>query len=1028
MILPINDFDGNSEGENYVWRKFKELLPEDYVSFHNYYLGQKQVDIILLVPKLGALIIEIKGFLAKNIIEVPDNSRINLKNYPPIPSPLAQANRYRFQLIEILHNAGINSVYVPCSVCYPFLNKKEYESKHLNKISGPIMTITMEDLENAKTLKDKIEKIFEDAYEQINIPGLIKNGLDKPILNTVGNLVSPEFRSENKQGKPDSKAEKDKIKLVRRYYSKLIFINNEEIDKTYLEKMIHEWNSGTKFYVYVTSLNVLIKIRGEIEGCIKSMGLDDRKDFKFIGNSTFNFDLSLTEVNAESFEIINGSESGKYTNQLVSLNESSSFNLGQYSIEHAKLEDIIVKAGAGTGKTYVIISRIQYLIWEKGYDTYDLKRAIIMITFTNESAQAMKEKLADSFLNIYLLTKNNDFLDFIEAIEDMNISTIHALSKNIIKKYGYVLGLGREFSITTGKYKRKEILHKHINDFVEKNKEIEDKIEISMYDLQERLLHLLEKLDDKNVEISDKDVDFGNPNNKIFNKLIEELKSTQVEMNEYCDTNNSVSLGNLIKKLRILLTKLQENPTFQKDNIDFLFVDEFQDTDDVQIQLMKDFRKQFNYKFFVVGDIKQCIYRFRGAQVKAFDTLDNENQFTTVSLNKNYRTDSNLMKQMNKVFRAWNNNGDIDYSEEDILIGTKLLCDSTELYNIKVFSDPQFEKKLVDTLRQYIPSLENENDKIAILVRYNWQVNNIKEICKKAKINIETEIGGDLFRIDPTIDLFKLVLALKHNRWPKYLYNLYTTSYIIDELEKNSLVGLNEEEIVELFYNNLPKNLNKWNKYISRLTEEPALKVIRDIVNDTKPWETFAIKSQADGLEEIERLESYYIRNLDQLFEKLIIASNTDYITINKLSDYLEIMILTKQEEEARESYDIEKSKAKAICTTVHKAKGLEFDTILLPYCNFDISSARAKGEVDLIYSKNEVGYRITGRDYKIICENNHYENYQKDEIIDRRREETRILYVAITRAIKRIIYISYEVSKKKTKYNWSKMISGVQE
>ena len=68
-----------------------------------------------------------------------------------------------------------------------------------------------------------------------------------------------------------------------------------------------------------------------------------------------------------------------------------------------------------------------------------------------------------------------------------------------------------------------------------------------------------------------------------------------------------------------------------------------------------------------------------------------------------------------------------------------------------------------------------DKEKIAILVRYNYQIAEIKEICDKHGINVETEIGGELFRIDPTIDLFKLVLALKYNQSPKYLYNLYTT-------------------------------------------------------------------------------------------------------------------------------------------------------------------------------------------------------------------------------------------------------------
>jgi ATP-dependent exoDNAse (exonuclease V) beta subunit len=321
----------------------------------------------------------------------------------------------------------------------------------------------------------------------------------------------------------------------------------------------------------------------------------------------------------------------------------------------------------------------------------------------------------------------------------------------------------------------------------------------------------------------------------------------------------------------------------------------------------------------------------------------------------------------------------------------------------------------------------DDKEKIAILVRYNYQIAEIKEICDKHGINIETEIGGELFRIDPTIDLFKLVLALKYNQSPKYLYNLYTTSYVSEVLPKVELWDMSKEEIKDYLYNNLPKSLSKWNEYIQRLRTEPVLKVLRDLVDEAKPWDIFSKKINAEG-DDVERCESYYIRNLDQLFEKLVLASNTDYLTINKLSNYLEVMILTRREEEARESYDIEKSTSKIICTTVHKSKGLEFDTVLLPHCEFDISCAKAKGDVDLIYSNNKIGYRIKGNDYDSTAfENDLYDVLKGNEFIDRKHEETRILYVALTRAIKKVVYLTDRKPNRRGYSDcWKKMIEEV--
>lgn len=1024
----MNNFAGNSAGEDLVWKKFNDFLPQNFVSFHNYYLGLKQADIILLAPNRGILIIEIKGFFGKNIIDVPDRTLIRLKNQPPQPSPFEQAIKYRNMLLsDFLAPNGIESVYVACAVCYPYIDKNEYKDKGLDKVSHERLTITSEDIENKDALLCKIDDIFDLAYGEISVPTLVKYGFDDELVDRVGNIISPNYK--NEQVKIHENIE-IVIHEKRIIYSRLIYITDEYIDDVFIENVISDWVSGTKIYLYTDKESILSRFHNALNSAVLKLEIDNRDSFSVKNCNTFLFTAGLASTLDKEFEIVNGESADKFTVELEKLHNNSNFNKDQYKIEHAPMEDLIVKAGAGTGKTYSIVSRINYLIWKNDYDAADLKRAVAMITFTNESADAMKEKLSDNFLNYYLLTKDIAYLDLIECVEGMNICTIHSMSRKILKKYASHLGLGKDFSIITGNFKRSQILHKELNSFVDNNHEFVNNIEISMFHLGERLISFLEKLDNKNVDIvSDKDVlNFGKATNSDFNDLIDVMVKTQSEMNIYCQKNNSVSLGDLIKKLKSLHKKLSENDILPNEKIDFLFVDEFQDTDDVQIELMKVFKDIFGYKFFVVGDIKQCIYRFRGAEVKAFDTLSKgtSSEMLTISLNKNYRTDINLMNTLNDIFIKWHKNDDIQYNGDDILKGTKSYCDSAEMHSIAINSEQMFEKKLIASINRLLTKLSSETDKIAILVRYNWQIAEIRNICENNKINIETEIGGELFKIDPTIDLFKLIMALKFNKSSKHLYNLYTTSYVLDDMPKIDIWNNDDTEIVNYFYEHLPAKFSKWNEYILRLRTEPVLSVIRDIVDDVKPWEYFAKKIGAID-EDIDRSESYYIRNLDQLFEKLISASNTDYLTINKLSDYLEIMILTRREEEARASYDIEKSKSKVICTTVHKSKGLEFDTIILPYCDFDVSCASAKGDVDLIYSGNEVGYRVKGNNYKIVFENDLYKKFQKDEVIDRRHEEARILYVALTRAIKRIIWFSNDIpGSKKNKDCWGSMIKEV--
>lgn len=1025
MILPLNSFNGNSEGENYVWQKFSEYLPDSFVSFHNYHLGLKQADVIVLVPELGVLVIEVKGFLAKNIIDVPDKTIIRVKNQPAVPSPFDQAFKYRNILINDFLNAnGVDSVYVTYAVCYPYITHDEYENKGLNKISPDILTITKENLESKESLMNKIEDIFAHTYDLIDVPQLVKYGFDNDLMNKVGNIISPNFRNVPIKEVDD---EQDISIEKRCHYSKLFCIKDaNKFGDEKIDEIIKEWSLGTKIYFYTSDAALLKKVTDKLRKLIDEKELNTRKPFKITSNSTFLFSGDICNKISEDFVITDGENYTDYSTQLDVLHNNSSFNKDQYEVEHAELENIIVKAGAGTGKTYSMISRINYLIWKKDYDASDLKTPIAMITFTNESANAMKEKLSDNFLNYYLLTRDVDFLAYIESVEDMIISTLHSMAKRILQKYSSQIGLGKDFSIITGEYKREQILHSHLNKFIKKNPKFVDSIDITMFLLCKRLHSFMDKLDNKNVDIvSDYEkLNFGEDTTGVFDDLIGVLRDTQSEMNEYCMTNNSVCLGDLIRKLKVLYRNLKNNGIAVKEKIDFLFVDEFQDTDDVQINLISSFKEVFGFKVFVVGDTKQCIYRFRGAEVKAFDTLAKEitEKIINLSLNKNYRTDILLMDRLNDIFRKWHSDKNIEYSKDDVLMGTKELCDELQFTNIEYTN---LENSLINTLKQAKKGLD-ENEKIAILVRYNWQIAEVKEMCERHGINVETEIGGELFRIDPTIDLFKLILALKYNQTPKYLFNLYTTSYVLEELPKVELWDKTDDEVRDYFYNNLPKSVSNWNDYLSRLRTEPVLKVLRDIVDEAKPWDIFSQKTEAEG-DDVERCESYYIRNLDQLFEKLVLASNTDYLTINKLSDYLEVMILTRREESARESYDIEKSNSQIICTTVHKSKGLEFNTVILPFCEFDISCAKSKGDVDLIYADDKIGYRIKGTDYNsTVFENDLYSELKGNEFIDRKHEETRILYVALTRAMKKIVFLTDATKKRGFTDCWKNMIKEV--
>lgn len=1065
IVLP-SEFTGNSRGETFVWKQFKELLGDGFISFHNRYIGMKEADVILMCPNRGILVIEIKGILATDILEVKDISYILMRDGEPILSPLKQADTYRYSIINKLKQKRIRSVYVMSTVCFPFITRTEFEEKGLGDLVDPIRTFTSEDLDSREALQQKIDCIFDWVYKEIRSKELKKYRFNGKMYSRVAKIfysgieIPPEMltniepqryleqsnKLKNKQGEEFKKehiAKQEGIRCIEKesmeypdihLYSRMIYVKCEkDFEEKYYNEIIQSWLRGVKIYFYTGEKSLYNKIKILLEEKCEQINSKHLKVFKVGQNGTFLFNMDYVELQQDSFEIQNGESYDKYTQALEHLDKSSSFNWGQYQVEHANLQSIIVKAGAGTGKTFSMISRINYLIWKCGYTPEDLTKAIMMITFTNESTNAMKEKIQENFMNLYRLTKDVRYLSYIDGIENIQICTIHSMAKMIIQKYGSLLGLGKDFSISSGEYQRRQFLNKHLNLYIEEHKEVISKSDLSMFYLQQRLIKLLGKLDNKNIDlVSDEALDFGQCDIPYFDDLITVMKDVQAETRQYCNENNTVALGDLIRRLNEIYDMLHEEVGRIRQNIDFLFVDEFQDTDDVQIGLMKNFQELFGFKFLVVGDIKQCIYRFRGAETKSFDVLNpKEHQFLVLSLSKNYRTDPVLMQALNSNFMRWHENKQIDYVGKDVLTAA---LPSLEIDNVAKgidklsVTEAKFEETLVNQMKIVKKELEKVNEnkqsgraKAAILVRENWQIQLIIDICKRNKIQVETDIGGTLYRIDPTLDLFKLIQALIHSESPGYLYGLYATAYVKQPLKKVELLGEFPEDLVQQFKKNPP--LKNWNKYLEALKTEPVLKVLKTIIDETLPSINFA-RSITDDIRQEENYSQYYQRNLNQVFEKLIVKSNTDYLTLNKVASYLEIMILTRQEEEARESFVTNDESIDFVCTTVHKSKGLEYDTVILPYIDFDISCKKTKGDVDLIYLDHKVGYRIKGDKQNEVIENDFYKSFAEREAQDRKEEEARILYVALTRAMRRIICIHVDSAmNNKLPYTWNRMI-----
>lgn len=161
-------------------------------------------------------------------------------------------------------------------------------------------------------------------------------------------------------------------------------------------------------------------------------------------------------------------------------------------------------------------------------------------------------------------------------------------------------------------------------------------------------------------------------------------------------------------------------------------------------------------------------------------------------------------------------------------------------------------------------------------------------------------------------------------------------------------------------------------------------------------------------------MQEYYRTNYELIFEELSKVNKKSYLTLDSINESLHINIMTGTEAKSRE-IDITTDDIRVTCLTVHKSKGLEYGTVIMPTTDVEIDKPHKNG-LEVSYINGEIGYSIfaNGKQYS----NSFYES--KIEIREMMMEESRILYVAMTRAIDNFIWFNNIDAKGN---NWGKML-----
>lgn len=808
--------DETYAGEQKVYECIESNLPDEVICYYNREINGKQFDFCLLIEHMGMLIIEVKGWNASNIIRVinPDTIETNLYQNP-VSSPKKQARSYKFALVNTCNNKYCINPLVMDMVCYPFLSENEYKNCGLNIVSEPEFTLFKEDIENPTKFAKKIAVVYQKSNQTV----YDKMVGDVYITCRKHFEVIEEARSEASLPYSELRVYSNDISIsdissiVSSYFSgtkQLIFVSKEDEVKQIVRNILNKFDEDG---LYLKGRNFIINSNKKNEVKIK----DGKVSF-------FNFEVytisDLPQRIGSNFVIYNGLVDENRESDLQYIAASSKFNLQQYMVEHAPIDkDIVVKAGAGTGKTFSMISRISFICHQaSNANILDVKNEIAMLTFTTEAAINMKSRLKQAFMNYFVLTRNKKYLDMISGIENMRISTIHSFSGLVIKDTSLPLGIGVDFSTVSGTYNKQKIFDQYFNEYLKKKNEEEPmffgNIPGSIYDFRKMLLRFADMLYNKGFDIKEATEDvFGQPIAKMpyMKEIIQEvIIKTEKTFSSFLYENNSVSLAEYM----LYLNKCVNDESFNKNlyQYKYIFIDEFQDVDDSQIAAFLSMQKKLGFKFFIVGDLKQSIYRFRGATMDAFNKMGcSGNEWKEYTLNINYRTDMRLLEEFSELFNYMGERNLIPYIEnKDKLIGStsNQLLSSDELIEKITYSKEDEEDDIYRTLFEKIKQRKAEIESnpsfsklspsektIAILVRTNFQISKILRQAKNQDIVlVESDSNGDLYRIQSSIDLCKLTAALSNPRNPVYLFDLLLSNNINIKFPVEKLIKMQESE------------------------------------------------------------------------------------------------------------------------------------------------------------------------------------------------------------------------------------------
>lgn len=577
---------------------------------------------------------------------------------------------------------------------------------------------------------------------------------------------------------------------------------------------------------------------------------------------------------------------------------------------------LLILAGAGSGKTSVLTTKVAYLIEEKKVDP----KNILAITFTNKAAKEMKQRV------IKLVGKVG---------YDIQISTFHSFGLRIIKENYQRLGYDKNFTIIDSDdsltlikkiLKELNIDSNRANPKFIKNQISSAKNEMVTPDKYQSLVH---------DEISD-----------ITYKVYKRYQETLLR-------NNSLDFDDLLIMPIILFNKHPEVLKSYQEIFKYVFIDEYQDTNEAQYLLSKMISAKYK-NICVVGDDSQSIYSWRGANFKNILNFEKDyKDAKVILLEQNYRSTKMILNAANSLIK-----NNVKRKDKNLWTNNE---DGNKIKYVRAMD----EKDEAMSVTREVKTLKEKGvnlDEIAVLYRTNAQSRTIEEAFLSSNIPYRI-VGAFAFysrkEIKDLLAYLKLIYNPKDDVSLLRAINYPKRGIGTKTIDKLSLEAtLNETSIFEAinhgkeleFKNNIIKMKGKSENLSLTETIDMVLE-LSGIKHDLESEHTLEADIRLENLEEF--------KSISKTFE--------DESGIASLEDFLNEVSLVSDVNEQKND-----DASKVTLMTMHAVKGLEFEYVFV-----------------------------------IGLEENIFPHVNCIEEHDGLEEERRLCYVAITRAKKQLYLLN---------------------